>query len=267
MDTPSIRLRLFGGFALEEPSGHEGSLLSHGRVQAVLATLALCGDMGCTRARIIGYLWPESDENHGRHNLRDAVYSMRSILGRDAVLGHGDVLRLNSDVVASDVREFAHALAAGRLRDAVDIYRGTLLHGFHIDGAQELDRWIEDERARLLQDCVSALKRLAKAAEQHERWDEAAQWWRRAVALDPYNSRSVVRRMIALVRRGDRANALQEGEAHIRLLRSELDLDPDPSFLEELERVRTGDLGPVQFFTPPVESPTEEPPPDSTSDE
>lgn len=252
---------------MEEPSGQEGSLLSHRRLQAVLATLALCGDMGCTRARMIGYLWPESDENHGRHNLRDAVYSMRNTLGRDAVLGHGDVLRLNPDVVASDVQEFARAVSAGRLAHAVELYGGRLLEGFHLDGAPELDRWIEEERARLLQDCVSALKRLAKAAEHQGRWDEAAQWWGRAVSLDPYNSRSVVRRMIALVRRGDRANALQEGEAHIRLLRSELDLDPDPSFLEELERVRTGDLGPVQFFTPPVGSPTEEPPPDPTSDQ
>jgi DNA-binding SARP family transcriptional activator len=223
--------------------------------------------MGCTRDRMIAFFWPESDERHGRHNLRDAIYSLRTVLGRDALLSQGDMLRLNSALVATDVEEFARALAAGRLRDATDLYSGALLDGFHIDDALEWGRWIEGERARLLQDCASAVKRLARTAEHQGRWDEAAEWWGRAVALDRFNSRSVVRRMIALVRRGDRANAIQEGEAHIRLLRSELDLDPDPSFLEELERVRESDLGPTQFFTPPVGSPVEEPPLASEPDE
>jgi DNA-binding SARP family transcriptional activator len=267
LDTPSFRLRLFGGLALEKPSGPEDLFLSQRRVQAVLATLALCGKMGCTRDRMIAYFWPESDERHGRHNLRDAVYTLRSTLGRDAVMGQGDILRLNPSIIATDVAEFTRALSAGLLADAVDIYTGPLLNGFHIDAAPEWERWIEGERTRMFQECVGAFKRLAKKAENQERWDEAARWWGRAVALDSYNSRLVVRRIIALGRRGDRANAIQEGEAHIRLLRSELNLDPDPSFLEELERIRQGDLGPVRFFTPPVGSPAEEPTPGSESDQ
>jgi DNA-binding SARP family transcriptional activator len=223
--------------------------------------------MGCTRDRMIAFFWPESDKAHGRHNLRDAVYSLRSTLSRDAVIGQGDVLRLNPTIIAADVAEFNRALSAGRLADAADMYTGPLLDGFHIDAVPEWERWIEGERTRLLQDCLGAFKRLAKKAENQERWDEAARWWGRAVALDSFNSRLVVRRIMALGRRGDRANAIQEGEAHIRLLRSELDLDPDPSFLEELERIRQGDLGPVRFFTPPVGSPAQQPPSGSKTDE
>lgn len=267
LDTPPFRLRLFGGFALEEPSGPDWSLLSQRRAQAVLATLALCGKMGCSRDRMISYLWPESDEGHARHNLRDAVYAIRKLLGRDAVLSRGDILLLNPSVVEADVEELARALSAGDLADAVDLYTGPLLDGFHIDGAREWVRWIEGERAHLLQECIGASKRLAKRGEDSGRWDEASEWWGRAVALDPYNSRSVVRHMIALTRRGDRANAIQEGEAHIRRLRSELDLDPDASFVEELERIRTGHLGPVRFFTPPAGSPVQKPPPASESDD
>lgn len=267
LDTPSFRLRLFGGLALGKASGPEDLFLSQRRVQAVLATLALCGKMGCTRDRMIAYFWPESDERRGRHNLRDAVYSLRSMLGRDAVIGHGDILRLNPSIIATDVAEFKRALSAGRLADAVYMYNGPLLDGFHIDGVPEWERWIEAERTRLFQDCQGAFKRLAKRAENQERWDEAARWWGRAVALDSFNSRLVVRRIIALGRRGDRANAIQEGEAHIKLLQSELNLDPDPSFLEELERIRQGDLGPVRFFTPPVGPPAQQPPSGSKPDE
>lgn len=220
------------------------------RAEALLALLAVAGDLGCSRDRLVAILWPEQDTAHARHNLRDALYAVRSALGADAVAGVGDVLRLDPSCVTSDVQEFAEAVREGRLARAVATYRGPLLEGFHLSGAPEFERWVDDERARLFRECLDAVKRLAKAAEHDGYWDRAAEWWARAVALDPYNSRAVVRRIVALARGGDRANAIREGEAHCELLRSELDLDPDPSFLEELQRIRSGGLGPSRFFTP-----------------
>ena len=71
-----------------------------------------------------------------------------------------------------------------------------------------------------------------------------------------FNSRLVVRRIVALTRAGDRANAVLEAEQHCRELRSELDLEPDPALLDELERIRGGAVGPAQFFAPPTRLPT-----------
>lgn len=250
MGDPTYRIRLFGGFALERSAEDLVSSLPQRRPQAVAAILAVCGDLGCTRERLLGLLWPESDEARARHNLRDALYSLRRALGHDAVLSPGDTLRLDAAVVGSDVREFADALTAARLADAVDLYRGPLLDGFHIDGSAAFERWVDDERARLFRERQQAVKRLAKKAEHEARWDAAADWWDRAIAADRYNSRLVVRRMVALTRAGDRANAIQEGEAHVRLLMEELELESDAAFLEELDRIRSGELGAAHFFTP-----------------
>ena len=159
-------------------------------------------------------------------------------------------LRLDAEVVASDVQQFSAALKAGDLEAAVACYRGPLLDGFHIDDAMGFERWVDEERARLLRECTEAVKRLAKKAEIGDRWDAASGWWARAVELDRYNSRYVVRRMVALTRAGDRANAILEGEDHCRLLEEELELQPDESFLEELRRIKGGELGPTNFFTP-----------------
>jgi DNA-binding SARP family transcriptional activator len=158
---------------------------------------------------------------------------------------------LDTSVVRSDVQAFRAALTEGRLAEAVAMYRGPFLDGFHVNGAREFDRWVEDERTRLAQDRQQAAKQLAKKAEREERWDEAADWWGRALAWDRFNSRLVVRRMVALTRAGDRANAVIEGEGHCRDLQSELGLEPDPALLEELARIRDGLVGPAQFFTPP----------------
>jgi DNA-binding SARP family transcriptional activator len=247
--SPTFTLRLLGGFALEGAHGTPAVRLPQRRGEALLAMLAVAGDLGCTRDRIVALLWPESDEAHARHNLRDALHSIRVGLGHDAVLSSGDTLRLDASVVTCDVEQFAAALAGSHLSAAVAIYRGPLLDGFHVLDAPEFERWVDAERARLFRDCQGAIKLLAKTAEREEHWDEAAEWWGRAVSLDRYNSRFVARRIVALARGGDRANAIKEGEAHCRELKSELELDPEAAFLEELERIRCGTWQ-VRYFTP-----------------
>ncbi len=249
--SPTFTLRLLGGFALEGTKGQDAVHLPQRRAEALLALLAVAGDLGCSRDRIVALLWPEADEAHARHNLRDTLHVIRLGLGHDAVLGSGDALRLDASVVNCDVQQFADALAASQLAAAVAIHRGPMLDGFHIPDAPEFERWMDDERARLFRDCQGAIKRLAKTAEREGQWDEAAEWWGRAVAMDRYNSRLVARRIVALARGGDRANAIKEGEAHCRSLKSELELDPDAAFLEELDRIRGG-VWPARYFTPPA---------------
>jgi len=252
-----FRLRLLGGFALEGPSGGEGSPRLKPLEEAVLAILALCGSFGCSRERLIAFLWPEKEEARARANLRGTLHGLRKTLGQDAVKNRADSILLEPTVVASDIQDFAEAWGAGKFAAATALYHGPFLDGFHLAGVPEFERWVEDERARLQRDCVEALKRLAKRSENEGHWYEAAERWGQALALDRYNSRFVVRRMIALARGGDRANAIKEGEAHCGFLKSDLDLDPDPWFLEELQRIRRGDVGPVRFFTPGVKHPPE----------
>lgn len=225
--------------------------LSQRRAEALLALLAVAGDLGCSRDRVLALLWPEADEAHARHNLRDVLHAIRTGLGHDAVLSSADRLRLDASAVTCDVEQFAAALTASHLAAGVATYRGPLLDGFHVADAPEFEQWMDEERGRLVRECQGAIKRLAKTAEREGRWDEAAEWWGRAVGLDRYNSRFVARRIVALARGGDRANAIKEGEAHCQLLKTELELDPDAAFLEELDRIRGG-TWPARYFTPPT---------------
>jgi DNA-binding SARP family transcriptional activator len=259
-----FRLRILGGFALDGPVGAAPPPLPVGRTRALLAVLAVCGDLGSTLDRLASLLWPEEDAPRARRRLRDSLRALRRDLGPEAVLGVGDVLRLGPAVVSSDVQDFEEALAAGRLAEAVSLFRGPLLDGFLMEEATRFERWVEDERARLSRECQEALKRLAKRAELESRWDAAADWWARAVSLDPCNSRFVVRRMVALARAGDRANAIREGEAHCQRLKSEMGLEPDAAFLEELERIYRAEVGTAAFFTPlPLRAtPKEDTPPE-----
>lgn len=240
-----FRLRVLGGFALEGPSGETLSPLPRRRAEATLAALAVCGDLGCSRERLVGLLWPESDETRARQGLRDALGAIRHALGPDAVSTGGDRVRLDPAVVRSDVLAFSQALASGRDADAAHGYGGVLLDGFHVDDAPDFERWVDGERARLAREYGEALERLAEAAGQAGAWGEAAGWWARAEEHDPLNSHLALRHAEALVAAGDRANAIKVADAHARRLRDELGLSPDAAFVTAFDEIRRGQgLGP-----------------------
>src|SRR5437773_1442949 len=138
--SPTYYFRLFGGPSIE---GDDGTMLAGRVVQrhrvALLALLALApgGGARLSRDKLIAYLWPESDQERGRNLLNVATYVLRSALGEHSILSSGDELRLNPDVVRTDVAEFETALERGDRARAMTLYKGPLLDGFFLSDAPE----------------------------------------------------------------------------------------------------------------------------------
>ncbi len=105
------RLKLLGGLALEGPSGPFSGHIVHTRRLAVLALLAASRDTGLSRDKLVGYLWPESDEERARHRLSNTLHSFRKELGEEVVQASGEMLRLNPELVWA--RALRGALCAG----------------------------------------------------------------------------------------------------------------------------------------------------------
>ncbi len=231
-------LRVLGGVSLEDSSGAVSSGAAQQRPLAVLAILAVAREQGCSRDKLVGYLWPESDQERARHRLADIVHLVRKSLGDAAILGSGATLRLNRQFVESDVAVFLDALDAGDRESAVERYGGPLLDGFYLSGLPEFERWMESERHRLGDEYSDALQSLAAASEACGDHISAVKWWKRLLAHDPYNSRFATGLMEALARSGDPANALQYAQEHERLLHEELGLEPDAHVTALAERLK-----------------------------
>lgn len=222
----SFHLRLFGGASLLRGDLPLAGPASQRHRLALLALLAASRTRSVPRERLLALLWPESDAERARHTLNVAVHSLRRALGSEALLSAGDELRLDAAAVGSDVGEFEEALARGDPARAVGLYAGPFLDGFALPGAAEFERWSEAERLRLAAAYAGALEALAGEAERREEAREAAGWWRRLAAHDPYSSRVAVRLMRALAAAGDRAGALRHARTHAVLLREELGVAP-----------------------------------------
>jgi len=189
--------------------------------------LAVAGEPGLTRDKLIGLFWPEVDAERARHSLTQALYSARRALGADDLLKVGPEIRLNGDRIASDVGDFESALRSGDLLRAVELYQGPFLDGFFVSDSPEFERWCSAQREQFQTKVAGALEELASVSERANDYRAAVEWRRRLAALFPLDAGSAVNLMTVLARSGDRAGALQYAQLHATLLREELDLEPD----------------------------------------
>lgn len=251
---PTFRLETFGKLTL---SGGSSSDVSHQRRRlALLALLAASGERGLSRDQILGYLWSESAAGNARHALEQLIHTLRRALGESVFSGTNPV-RLEPQVVTSDVAEFESALARGSVADAVALYRGPFLNGFYLDDAPEFERWATGERARLATRYLEALERLASDAEKTGDYSAAVRWRRLFVEADPISSRSALALMRALAAAGDRTAALRHARVYEELVRQELESEPDPSIAKYAATLRAGGDEPPSRGTqlPPVTMP------------
>jgi len=237
---------MFGGLAVENGAPANGAANVRSRL-AVLAVLAAAGDHGVRREKLWALFWPDSDDERARNALRQALFAMRRDLGEAGLtLGTTD-LRLNPQVITSDISEFEAAFHEGRLTDAVALYRGPFLDGVYLKESPEFERWVEEQRARLSAEYGRALERLAVAASQQDDVASSTEWWSRAAAHDRFSSRIARAYMGALLASGDREAAIRHSEHYASVVRVELEAEPDADLLAFARRLRdsTGGNGGV----------------------
>ena len=180
-----FRMRVLGGISVERLD-HDATAEPVQRSNlAMLALLAVAGHRGVTRDRLLASRWPDAAPDHARNALSQVLFVIRKTLGADSIIQAGSLLRLNADLITSDLKEFEDSRSAGDFRTAVAAYGGPFLDGFHLPDAPEFERWVDVERTRLTRDYADALKRLATTADENAAWPEAIGWWKRLAVVDP----------------------------------------------------------------------------------
>jgi TolB-like protein len=233
-----LRLRTLGGVAVEGETGPIGGAAAQRKSLALLVLLAVAGDRGISRDRLLAYLWPETEPERAAHRLTQALYALRRSLQVGGLFLGSAELRMNDELMGSDVAEFVVARRAGELDRAVALYGGPFLDGFFLRGAPEFERWVDNERAGLARDYAEALETLAAEAVARGNLRQAAEWWRRLADHDPLSSRVTVHLMSALAAAGSRAEAIERARSYQELIQRELNAAPNPSVLALAQQLR-----------------------------
>ncbi len=217
---------MLGGLSVEANGAPYAGAAVQRKTLALLALLGTAGQRGLSRDKLIAYLWPESDAEHGRNLLKQACYALRRDLREHDLFLGATELRLNSAVIESDLQTFKDALQRGDPACAVQVYTGPFLDGFYLHETVEFERLVERERARVTDRVHSALETLATEATARGDHRAAVESWRRLAELHPLSSHAALGLMTALDDAGERAEAIRHGQAHEALVREELGAEP-----------------------------------------
>jgi DNA-binding SARP family transcriptional activator len=259
--TPQLRLRTFGGLALDAADGARRPEISPRRL-ALLAVIGVARG-GITRDSLLSMFWPESTEERARNALNQALFVLRRDLPSGAIVVSASNVRLEASIVACDAAQFEEAVEHGALDAAAALYGGTFLDGVHIRDAVEFNGWRDVEAARQARVYAGVIERLADRAEASGDMATAVRWWQRLAVLDPGNSRIALRLMHACVAARDPAAAIRHANTHRVLLREEFGIPCDPAVLELADSIRSGAVLPpmspaaataTMILTLPVES-------------
>jgi DNA-binding SARP family transcriptional activator len=237
-----IDVRFIGGIEVHTSrSGGDRAKLTQPKRLALFMYLALAEPAGLhSRDRLLALLWPEADDASSRHSLRNALHALRQALGEEVVVTRGESwVGLDLAMLRCDVLELRAHLAANRLDDAIASWSGDLAPGFHLSGAPEFDRWLEEQR-RALGHAV----RTAAWSRAHQLEGTGAaelQAVRRAIHLDPGNEPGARWLMHLLATGGDRSGALRAYQDLAGWLAHELETEPSAETRTAAERLRGDD--------------------------
>lgn len=239
-DTP-FSLTLFDSIDLRDAEGHSVErLLTNAKAVGLLAYLSV-PSVGrfVRRDRLVAMLWPELDQAKARTALRKTVYAIRRALGPESVLSRGEEeIAMSGDVLRCDAAEFTRTAESGFLLEALRLFRGELMPGFHLAECWEFDRWLEEQRTDANERAAAAAWALAQRLESDQHLSDAAGMARRSVRIAWTDERALRRALTMLDRLGDRVGALRLYDEFSRRLHAELDAEPSSDTLELVARIR-----------------------------
>jgi DNA-binding SARP family transcriptional activator len=263
-------LYLLGRLELGPAAGAEqAAVLAQPKRLALLAYLAVAASTYQRRDMLLALFWPELDEFSARRALRNTLYQLRLTLGDEVFISRGDdELMVDGAVLGCDAVALREAVTAGRYDEAIELYRGELLQGFHVTNVGEgFERWLERERGLAL---ALALRALDARMEQYQQAGDdaaAAQCAVRATGLAPFDEVWLRRAATALDAVGDRSGALRLADAFVQRMAAELEARPSAETLALIERLRSG--APVGIPRGPARIPASarpDPAPDISAD-
>ncbi|WP_052518701.1 BTAD domain-containing putative transcriptional regulator [Archangium violaceum] len=224
-----MEIRLLGETWAVSVQGERVSLEQ--KTAALLAYLALEG--ATARSRLVGMLWPTTEEAAARGNLRQVLLRLRRLLGEECIEGRA-FLRLR-DGITLDVLHLRAALEARDDARAVS-YDGELLKELNYPKCDDLNEWLDGWRLDLRHRWLEAMGREVQRLEREGRLTTALEGARQLLARERTSETAYQHLMRLHYLLGNRTAALEAYRQCQVMLMSEFQTGPSPA-TRELARI------------------------------
>ena len=248
-----LKLLLLGKPRIEQ----EGAPLKLPRKKA-LALLSYLAVTNSSHARetLAGLLWPEYEEEKAHASLRSIVWSIKQTLGEEWIVTERDSLCLRKGAgLWLDVALFKQLVETpishhpqpapdlcadcfGSLQEAIELYHGDFMAGFHLPDSPKYDEWQSFESEKLRHAFDVALHQATQYLSLRGQFEAAIQFAKRRVVQNPLNEQAHQDLIQGYAGAGQRALAIRQYQECVRILRDELDITPSKETTALFERIR-----------------------------
>ncbi|HLO30924.1 MAG TPA: tetratricopeptide repeat protein [Anaerolineales bacterium] len=212
---------------------------------ALLSYLAVTNESH-SRETLAALLWPEYNQEAAFNTLRVSLHTLRKVFGEEWFCVDRDQIGLakNSNVWV-DVQHF-HNLVTGcqshhhsradacvdcinPLTEAIQLYRGNFLAGLVLQSSTAFDDWQRFQNGTLLQETLSALKKLVHCHSAQGEFSQAITYTQQWLAFDPLDESAHQTLMQLYAWSGQRSAALNQYREYCHILEKELAESPQES--------------------------------------
>ena len=231
-----LDVRLFGKFEVSQ-DGRPVEIASR-PVHSLLAYLILNAGVMVRREKVAGLLWPDSEEDNARHNLRQALWRLGKVIGKKYFLTDKVSVSFDSRAdytldVATLLEEVTEEGTADQLIRSVSVYTDTLLPGFY-------DDWVLLEQDRLQAIYENRMQLLLERLATEKRWRENREWAEMWIAQGRVPEAAYRALMTALAALGDRAGVSAVYQRCIEALKAEVGVEPSAETQDLYQRISSG---------------------------
>lgn len=229
------------GKAIEEQLG--------AKAFALICLLVLNKNRYLSRDKIIGYLWPDSNEEAARYNLRYNLWLIKKHIGTDQqgnaflhidkeCCGINREFDFTCDIL--DIMKFKPSE-----EDSIDsilklkqLFRGDFLEGCYFNKCDEFNELIIFERINFEQRKVKILKRLVELYEKENNFEICLETINEILEIEPYDEEMVLKVLNIYLRCGKRVAAITYYNQFSNQLAGNLGIAPSDELRNKYNEIR-----------------------------
>jgi TolB-like protein/Tfp pilus assembly protein PilF len=183
-------------------------------------------------------LWARTGDERARHNLRQALSSIRQCCG-PVINSLGDRLQIDLQQCNADILEFENLFGSDdpqKLRNCLGLYRGQLLDGLDTRENAYAD-WLLPVRTRFRIQACQAAERLGQYLVKQGRSNDAIGVFNELLSIEPIHETAHRELMRLYSDSGRRAEALRQFQTCEAVLQRELGVMPGHETRDLLEQI------------------------------
>lgn len=224
------------------------------KTAALIALLILQEKREISREKVIAYLWPDSNEDAAKYNLRYNLWLLKKVIPID---DKGEsFLRINKDFCGinfnynfqCDILKVVgfcsdKEYSVKELIDLKNTFKGDFFEGNYFNNCDEFNEIIIFQRNKLENHRIKILRKLVEFYEKNEMFDQCIETINEIFNIDPYDENLALKAISIYLDNGNRYGAIKFYQDFSNKMIYSLGIHPSQDLQEKYNQIRNESCG------------------------